>query len=139
MDGIDDFFGAQSTAQEKNKKGRDIMINLEINFMDAILGLQKTVSFDRVSICTGCNGSKCKAGSGPTNCGTCGGSGKVFYKQGYMSVVVECTACNGVGNFIRNPCTSCYGKGFSNSNVKENINIPKGVDDNMNLRIQKKV
>jgi molecular chaperone DnaJ len=33
---------------------------------------------------------------------------------------------------------TCYGKGHTNSQVKETINIPKGVDDNMNLRLQKK-
>lgn len=33
---------------------------------------------------------------------------------------------------------TCYGKGFTNAPTKENINIPKGVDDGMNLRLQKK-
>lgn len=107
--------------------------------MEAIQGTQKIVSFDRVSICSSCNGTKCKPGTAPTQCTTCGGSGKVFYKQGFMSVAMACSACNGEGSMIRNPCMTCYGKGVTNSGVKESINIPKGVDDNMNLRVQKKV
>jgi len=67
------------------------------------------------------------------------GSGKVFYKQGFMSIAMECSSCHGEGTTIRNPCMTCYGKGHTNINVKESINIPKGVDDNMNLRVAKKV
>ena len=107
--------------------------------MEAIHGCQKTVSFERVSVCSTCNGTKCRPGSAPTQCSTCGGSGKMFYKQGFMSIAMECNACNGEGSTIRNPCMTCYGKGYTNVAVKETINIPKGVNDNMNLRLHKKV
>lgn len=127
------------TRAEKSKKGKDIIISLEINFMDAINGTQKSVSFERISICSTCNGSKCRPGSSPTVCSNCHGSGKIFYKQGFMSIAMECTHCNGEGSTIRNPCMTCYGKGYTNQSVKETVNIPKGVDDNMNLRLQKKV
>jgi molecular chaperone DnaJ len=106
--------------------------------MEAIQGCQKTVAFDRISVCTTCNGTKCRPGTSPAQCTTCGGSGKVFYKQGFMSIAMECGACNGEGSSIKTPCTACHGKGHINTQVKENINIPKGVDDNMNLRLQKK-
>jgi|TARA_B110000285_G_scaffold202392_1_gene237684 molecular chaperone DnaJ len=39
---------------------------------------------------------------------------------------------------IRNPCTTCRGKGAVNQSVKETINIPKGVDNGVNLRVSKK-
>jgi molecular chaperone DnaJ len=136
---IDEIFGGQGPKQEKNKKGRDVIVNLEISFMEAIQGCQKQVVFDRVSVCSTCNGTKCKPGSSPSTCSTCGGSGQVMYKQGYMSIAMVCNSCNGEGSMIRNPCMTCYGKGYTNMNVKESINIPKGVDDNMNLRLQKKV
>ncbi len=106
--------------------------------MEAIQGTQKNVVFDRVSVCSTCNGSKCKPGSAPTQCSTCGGSGQVFYKQGFMSIAMMCSSCNGEGSMIRNPCMTCYGKGYTNASAKETINVPKGVDDNMNLRLQKK-
>jgi molecular chaperone DnaJ len=106
--------------------------------MEAIQGCQKQVAFDRVSICSTCTGSKCKPGTSPAQCTTCGGSGKVFYKQGFMTIAMDCAGCNGEGFSIRNPCMTCYGKGYTNTQAKESINIPKGVDDNMNLRLQKK-
>lgn len=49
-----------------------------------------------------------------------------------------CGNCDGQGTVIRNPCTSCRGKGLSNQQVKETINIPKGVDSGVNLRVAKK-
>jgi len=107
--------------------------------MEAINGCQKIISVDRVSVCSACNGSKCRPGSSPTQCTTCGGSGKMLYKQGFMSIAMECTGCNGEGSIIKNPCGICNGKGNTNVSVKETINIPKSVDDNMNLRLQKKV
>jgi molecular chaperone DnaJ len=39
---------------------------------------------------------------------------------------------------IRNPCTGCRGKGVTHESVKETINIPKGVDNGVNLRVSKK-
>jgi molecular chaperone DnaJ len=133
---LDSFFtGGEG---EKSKKGRDIITNIEISFMEAINGCQKTVGFERTSVCSTCNGTKCKPGSAPIQCGTCAGSGKVFYKQGFMSIAMDCTSCNGQGNTIRNPCMTCHGKGFTNISNKENVNVPKGVSDAMNLRLQKK-
>ena len=39
---------------------------------------------------------------------------------------------------IRSPCGTCRGKGVTHSNVTETINIPKGVDNGVNLRVSKK-
>lgn len=38
----------------------------------------------------------------------------------------------------RNPCVTCKGKGSSHGSVKEVIDIPKGVDNGVNLRVSKK-
>lgn len=105
---MDEFFGqGMKEGGKKNagsKKGKDIIVNLELNFMDAINGAQKSVNFDRISVCGTCNGSRCKPGSSPAQCSTCNGSGKVFYKQGFMSIAMECSSCHGEGTTIRNPC-----------------------------------
>lgn len=39
---------------------------------------------------------------------------------------------------IKNPCVTCRGKGQTHQQVKETINIPKGVDNGVNLRVSKK-
>jgi molecular chaperone DnaJ len=131
------FTGGTGGGKE-SKKGRDILTNIDIQFMEAIEGCQKTVVFDRTSVCSTCNGTKARPGTGQTKCSTCGGSGKVVYRQGFMTIAMECTGCNGQGTVIRNPCTSCYGKGSTTSKVTEQINIPKGVDEGVKLRVARK-
>jgi molecular chaperone DnaJ len=138
FENMEEFFGGAGGRPERSKKGKDVVVNVEITFMESIQGCQKTVTFDRVTVCNTCNGSKCRPGTSPSQCTQCGGSGKVFYKQGFMSIAMECASCQGEGSRIVHPCTTCYGKGYMNINSKENINIPKGVDDNNNLRLQKK-
>jgi molecular chaperone DnaJ len=49
-----------------------------------------------------------------------------------------CGNCDGVGRVIRSPCTACRGKGLVHQTVRETINIPKGVDNGVNLRVSKK-
>lgn len=39
---------------------------------------------------------------------------------------------------IRHPCPTCRGRGVTTQQVKETINIPKGVDNGVNLRVSKK-
>ena len=54
-------------------KGTDIAVTLEIEFMEAVLGAQKTVSFQRNDECSTCKGSRCRPGSSPTTCSVCRG------------------------------------------------------------------
>lgn len=49
-----------------------------------------------------------------------------------------CNVCNGKGTVIRSPCLDCNGKGHANKTVQETVNIPKGVNSGVNLRMSKK-
>jgi molecular chaperone DnaJ len=48
---------------------------MEIDFMEAINGAAKNISFSRIDVCGTCKGTKAKPGTSPSNCGSCGGSG----------------------------------------------------------------
>ncbi len=50
-------------------------MSLEIDFMDAVNGATKTLTFSRTDLCGTCKGSKSKPGTSPSSCGGCGGSG----------------------------------------------------------------
>ena len=50
-------------------------MSLEIEFMDAINGIQKTVTLSRTDVCGTCKGSKAKPGTSASACGGCGGTG----------------------------------------------------------------
>jgi molecular chaperone DnaJ len=71
------MFGGEGGPKRGNvqAKGQDVLMNLEIDFMDAINGATKQVSFGRTDVCEGCKGSRAKAGTSPSTCGGCGGQG----------------------------------------------------------------
>jgi len=48
----------QETPQLKPKKGDDIIVNVEIDYLEAILGTQRSVNISRSSICPKCHGYK---------------------------------------------------------------------------------
>lgn len=50
-------------------------------------------------------------------------------------VQMSCEGCNGMGQIINNPCTSCNGGGTLYSTTKETITVPKGVDTGTNLKM----
>jgi molecular chaperone DnaJ len=50
-------------------------MTLEIDFMDAVNGAAKTITFSRTDLCGTCKGSKAKPGTSASTCGGCGGTG----------------------------------------------------------------
>tara|TARA_B110000305_G_C19374924_1_gene606441 strand:- start:420 stop:782 length:363 start_codon:yes stop_codon:yes gene_type:complete len=106
--------------------------------MDAINGTQKQVSFGRTDVCGTCKGSRAKPGTSESKCGACAGAGFQQIRQGPFMIQQVCGNCDGSGLVIRNPCMPCRGKGAQHVQVKETINIPKGVDNGVNLRVSKK-
>lgn len=138
---FDDFssFFDMGQGVERKTKGQDIFINLEISFMDSVNGARKEVLFEKRGICNVCSGSKCKPGTAPSKCTSCGGKGHVNFRQGPMTIQMTCNKCKGVGISIKSPCPSCKATGIGNSHAKEEINIPKGIANGQNLRLSGKV
>jgi molecular chaperone DnaJ len=137
---FEDFFGMGGMGQQQGKasRGNDIMLNLEITFMEAVMGVTKEISFSKKGTCTTCQGSRCKPGTSPTKCTTCGGSGHVNMRQGPMSIHMVCSKCKGSGESIKNPCNTCAGTGTANVTARETISIPKGINNGQNIRINGK-
>lgn len=67
------FGGDGKQRGQVQTKGQDIVLNLEIEFLEAVEGTQKTVSFGRTDVCPTCKGTKSKPGTSPSTCGGCGG------------------------------------------------------------------
>lgn len=119
-------------------KGPDVNLTLEIEFMEAIQGVKKQVTFQRNDDCSTCKGTGCRPGSQPTTCSSCNGNGYYMNRYGGHTVQEVCGACEGAGAIIRSPCDTCEGNGTIYGSVKEEIDVPRGVDSGVNLRVAKK-
>ncbi len=137
-------FGGQSSQGSRSQRrgpqqGDDLRYDLNIDFKDAIFGQQREINIPHLETCEVCRGTGAKKGTGPTTCTTCGGSGQVRRATrtpfGNFTQVAECPTCNGVGQIISDPCTSCGGNGVKQVRKKLRINIPAGVDSGTKLRV----
>ncbi len=137
-------FGGQSSQGGRSQRrgpqqGDDLRYDLNVDFKDAIFGQQREINIPHLETCEICRGTGAKKGTGPTTCTTCGGSGQVRRATrtpfGNFTQVAECPSCNGVGQIISDPCSSCGGNGVKQVRKKLRINIPAGVDTGTKLRV----
>ncbi len=135
-----DFFGfsdifSGGRRRQRAQRGADLQYDLEIDFEDAVFGLNTEIQFPRVDTCDACHGSGAAPGTSPVTCSTCSGRGQVYYQQGFFSVGRTCPNCRGNGVRIETPCTNCHGSGQIRRQRKLKVNIPPGVDNGTRLRL----
>ena len=140
---LSSFFGGSFSGGRQNpnapRRGSDLRLDFEIEFEEAIFGLEKDVEIQHLENCSRCNGSRVEPGSAPSTCPTCGGSGKVQHVTqtilGHFTQVSACPQCQGEGRIISNPCKECRGEGRKEVKKTINIKIPAGVDAGNKLRV----
>ena len=127
--------GRRGGGQRTHSRGADLRYNLDINLEDAFSGKQARVKVPSVIVCDSCSGSGARSGTNPTNCGTCGGHGKVRAQQGFFTIERTCPTCQGSGEVITDPCSNCRGSGRSQKEKTLSVNIPSGVEDGTRIRL----
>lgn len=138
---FDDLFGDMMGRQRGGggrggrERGSDLRYNLDITLEDAFRGKTASVSIPTSIACEACAGSGAKAGSKPRQCTTCGGHGRVRAQQGFFAIERTCPACQGRGEVIDNPCSSCAGAGRVTRDRALSVNIPPGVEDGTRIRL----
>jgi len=133
--GFRDLFGGGGRRRTRAQRGEDVRYDLEISFQEAVFGVHAEIQVPRMEPCDRCSGSGSEPGAGSTTCPTCHGRGEVIYQQSFLSIRRTCTSCNGSGQIIRNPCTTCRGQGYKQVQRKLKVNIPAGVDDGTRVRL----
>ncbi len=135
--------GGRSSARTRteNNRGSDLEFVLQIDFMDAIFGAEKTFTYDRFVKCDVCNGTGSKDGKKKT-CPTCNGRGQVTQVQntffGRMQVVTTCPTCHGQGEIISEKCPKCKGSGIIQTKETFKMKVPAGIPDGVTLRFKEK-
>jgi molecular chaperone DnaJ len=132
-----DIFGGsgQRGGRSNVQRGSDLKYNMELTLEEAVRGIEKSIRVPTLTNCEPCSGSGAKKGTTPTTCSTCGGSGQVRMQQGFFAVQQTCPTCSGAGKIIKDPCTSCYGRGVKEETKTLNVKIPPGVDTGDRIRL----
>jgi len=138
-----EFFGGQAGAgtKQKQKTGRDIQIDAEIDFKKAVFGTDKTVSLTRKTTCSACDGNRSEDDNPSMNdCERCDGKGTIESVQktmlGNMKTKQTCKKCHGTGEIPENPCTRCGGTGVAKESEEIEITLPAGVSDGEMVRVR---
>lgn len=131
---FNDFFGG--TQRRRSRKGDDLRYNLEIEFEEAVFGVEKEIEIPQDVRCPTCKGSRVEPGYQPTICPACNGKGQARYTQGFFTINRTCEHCGGEGRIIKNPCKACKGRGTIRSQRTLKISIPPGVDTGTRLKMR---
>lgn len=133
------FGGGASGGQRTARRGRDIEVNLQLSFEEAIFGVEHKLDLEVEGVCEHCKGTTAEPGYDLKTCPTCHGSGQqnrvmntIF---GQMQQTVTCETCHGRGKVPDKVCTVCHGKGTQRRRETINVKIPAGIDDGATIRL----
>lgn len=134
-----EFFGGAKGGRNKVKRGRDISIDLQISFTESILGTERSVLLNKVSVCEPCQGSGAKQGSSMKKCSACNGQGKVHETRksffGVFTSVADCHVCHGRGQVPEEKCPVCKGLGIEKREENVTIKIPASISPGEMIRL----
>ena len=137
--GFGGFGGSRRQDPNAPQRGDDLRLDIELDFEDAVFGVNKEIKIDHLETCPSCKGTGAKEGSKPQTCQTCGGRGSVQQTTrtvlGQFTQIVTCPHCHGKGTIISNPCPDCHGKGRKEVEKKLEVKIPAGVDNGSKMRL----
>jgi molecular chaperone DnaJ len=135
------FGGSTRTRQRRGPRaGQDRRVDVTISFEESVFGTEKEVEYDRLEVCETCGGNGAAPGTTPIKCVQCAGTGEVRQVQqtflGPMVQVATCPRCNGTGETISTPCTTCKGNGRLRKKAILNVTVPAGVREGLQIQIR---
>jgi molecular chaperone DnaJ len=132
---FDMFFGGGRSRGPH--QGQSLRYDLDITLEEAGEGLKKELTLPLTVKCDACGGTGSKSRKEEV-CQQCGGKGQVqrVERRGYSQFISvgACPKCGGSGKDIKDPCPECDG-GWTRKRQKISLDIPKGVDTGMRLRV----
>ncbi|HUY62171.1 MAG TPA: molecular chaperone DnaJ [Candidatus Paceibacterota bacterium] len=133
-----DIFGGRAS-RSRMPRGRDISIDLEVSFKDAVFGTKRHVLIAKVSRCDVCGGNGAKPGTPLDTCTVCNGSGRVHEVRnsilGQFTSTRTCATCDGTGKIPKEKCAACKGHGVLRKEEDIQITIPAGIENGEMIRL----
>jgi len=147
MGGLGDIFGSffgggggQQRQKRQAARGRDVEMALELDFEEAVFGVETEVKLNINDVCEHCKGKTAEPGHDLKTCPTCKGSGQeVRVSQtifGNIQQQVTCQKCRGKGKIPEKDCTVCKASGVQRKDKNVKIKIPAGIDDGATIRLR---
>lgn len=125
--------------QRKPARGRDMSIDINLGFSEAVFGETRQVLITKNALCDTCNGSGAKPGTAVEQCSTCGGHGKIRETRqslmGSFTTVRECSVCHGTGEVPKERCPKCAGAGIVRTQEEVTIKVPPGIENGEVIRL----
>lgn len=142
-DGLGDifsqFFGGGGQRQQGPQRGRDVEVQLQLTFEEAIFGIEHDMTLDLDDTCEHCKGTTVEPGHDMKTCPTCHGAGQQTRVMntmfGAIQQTVPCDTCRGRGKIPEKVCTVCKGAGTQRHKQTIKVKIPAGIDDGSTMRL----
>ncbi|MEY4747385.1 MAG: hypothetical protein RLZZ416_434 [Candidatus Parcubacteria bacterium] len=132
-----DIFGAGSRGARA--RGRDISIDIELTFREAVFGTDRRVLISKMAVCDVCEGTGAKKGSKMITCASCNGKGEIRETRnsffGTFTSSRQCPRCKGRGESPEHPCEACRGDGVRKRQEEVRVVVPAGVEDGEMIRM----
>jgi molecular chaperone DnaJ len=138
---LNQFMGGSGGGRRQSgpPRGRDVEVNLTIDFTEAVFGVEKDFKLSLDDICAHCTGTGAE-GKKTKQCATCKGAGQVTRVQqtilGAMQQTSSCPTCKGQGQVPETVCTVCRGEGTVRKEQTLTAKIPAGVDDGATMQMK---
>ncbi len=143
-DVMDAFFGqaaggAGRGPRSRQSRGQDALIRLDIDMAEAVFGVERELTIDTAVACGTCHGNGSQPGTGTRTCDVCAGRGEIRQVQrsflGQVMTARPCSACQGFGVVISDPCFECSGEGRVRNRRNLTIRVPAGVDTGTRIQL----
>ncbi|MEK7211720.1 MAG: molecular chaperone DnaJ [Patescibacteria group bacterium] len=134
-----EMFGSAGGRRRAEVRGRDIEMDMTIDFKEAAFGVAKVLELYKNDTCSRCGGKGAEPGSELVNCAKCGGRGQIRQVQrtilGNFESVATCDECGGRGKIPAKKCSACNGAGVHRVAKKIKVDVPVGIADGETLKM----
>lgn len=134
--------GGRSGQRPQGQKGSNLRIKVKMTLEEIAKGVSKKIKVRKQTTCGNCGGTGAKDKNSLATCQTCRGSGYVRQIRntflGQMQTTGTCPTCQGSGQSITASCGECKGEGRVWAEETIDIDIPAGVENNMQLSMRGK-
>ncbi|MCD6498576.1 MAG: J domain-containing protein [Deltaproteobacteria bacterium] len=112
-------------------RGKDITYRLDLDLSDAVLGCERTITFEGPEVCDRCGGmgGRLDQPGDVVQCKRCDGSGRIPVGPALLGLTKVCPDCDGKGRVVRRPCDACHGTGLVSRLREFAITVPSGTQD----------